>query len=344
MKRVVFLLHGVGRHDEKWSLPFQTRFKALIKALEVDGDFDPDPLLEELENTEFVELWYDDLYQKFVKVMLEREAEFIAALKFAGLTKLAKAFTTDSAEEDLVRDNIFDILLYRVMPEHRLMTRKKLALAMMATVQEHGTDDVEYTLVAHSLGTAIAHDTLQEMATEKGSPLRLGLTFTFRNLMMLANTSALLRNDFDPRESAVRPFVAPGDPGYVRFYWNFSHKWDPIAQIYGYEGYMKGQPSKRYNYTTISHFQAANIHAITHYLNDPAVHFRIFSGIYGKELVPDAYVKAMTQELPSKKLSEKATEALIAKLRPAVEPGGPPDADARSAGLIAIAKLLQEIV
>jgi hypothetical protein len=344
MKRVVFLLHGIGRHEEGWSSAFQTRFKTLVKALEADGDFDPDPLLEELENTEFVELWYDDLYQKFVEVMLEREPEFIAALKFAGLTKLAKVFTTDSGDEDFVRDNIFDVLLYRVMPEHRMMTRKKLALAMMGAIQQHGIDDVEYTLVAHSLGTAVAHDTLQEMATEKGSPLKLGLTFTFRNLMMLANTSALLRNDFDPRESLVRPFVAPGDPGYVRFYWNFSHKWDPVAQIYGYQGYMKGQPSKRYTYTTITHFQAANIHAITHYLNDPAVHFRMFSGIYGKDLVPDAYVNVMTQELPKRKLADKAIEGLIDKIRPAIEPVGPPDADARSAGLVAIAKLLPEIL
>ena len=41
MKRVVFLLHGVGRHDEKWSGSFQTRFKALVKGLEKDGEFKP---------------------------------------------------------------------------------------------------------------------------------------------------------------------------------------------------------------------------------------------------------------------------------------------------------------
>lgn len=344
MKRVVFLLHGVGRHEEGWASAFQTRFKGLVKGLEADGEFDPDPLIDELENTVFCELWYDDLYQKFVEVMLEREEEFIAALKFAGLTKLAKAFTANSDDENFARDNIFDVLLYRVMPEHRLMTRKKLALAIMSVVQENGIDDVEYTLIAHSLGTAVAHDTLQELATENGSPLKFGLMFSFRNLMMLANTSALLRNDFDPRESLVRPYIAQGDPGYVRFYWNFSHKWDPIAQIYGYEGYMKGQPSKRYNYTTISHFQSANIHGMTHYFNDPAVHIRMFSGIYGKDLMPDTYVKLMAKELPKKKLSQKATDALIDKIRPAIEPAASLGADARSAGLLAIAKLLPEIL
>ena len=344
MKRVVFLLHGVGRHEDGWSGPFQTRFKALVKGLEADGEFDPDPLIDELENTVFHELWYDDLYQKFVEIMLEREQEFIGALKFAGLTKLAKVFTTDSEDEDFVRDNIFDILLYRVMPEHRLMTRKKLALEMMGKVLEHGIDDVQYTLIAHSLGTAVAHDTLHEMATENGSPLKLGLTFSFRNLIMLANTSALLRNDFDPRESLIRPFIAPSDPGYTRFYWNFSHRWDPVAQIYSYEGYMKGQPSKRYTYTTISHFQSASIHAITHYLNDPAVHVRMFAGIYGKELVPDAYVKVMSEVAPKKKLAQKAIDALIDEIRPAIQPPGAPDPDARSAGLIAIARLLPEIV
>ena len=344
MKRVVFLLHGVGRHEEKWSSQFQTRFKTLAKGLEADDDFDPEPLAEEVDATVFHELWYDDLYQTFVKVMLQREADFIAALKFAGLTRLAKIFTTDADEENFVRDNIFDVLLYRVMPEHRLMTRNKLAIAIMSAVLQHGIDDVEYTLVAHSLGTAVAHDTLQELATQSGSPLRLGLTFSFRNLMMLANTSALLRNDFDPRESLVRPFVAPSDPGYVRFYWNFAHRWDPVAQIYSYEGYMKGQPSKRYTYTTISHFQGANIHAMSHYLNDPAVHMRMFAGIYGKDLLPDAYVKAMVQEVPNKKLSNAATDALIAKIQPAIEPPGFPDPDQRSAGLIAIAKLLPEVL
>ena len=344
MKRVIFIVHGVGRHNAGWSQEFSKRFKALLNALEEDDGFERAPLVAELKNTTFVEVLYDDIYQQFVAVMLEREGAFIEALQFAGLKSLAKLFTTDSAEKSAVRDNIFDILVYRAMREHRLMTRKHVALQMMKAVRELGTDEVEYSVVAHSMGTAVMHDTLQEMATESGSPLRHGFAFSFKNLAMVANTSALLRNDFDPRESLVRPFIAVNDPGYVTSYLNFSHKFDPVAQIYSYEGYMKGQPAKRYTYATISHIQEKNIHALLHYLNDPGVYIRLFNAIYGKKLVPDAYVKAVAMQAPGKTLKQEAADALIGKITLAIQPAGPPDPDERSAGLIAIAKLLPEVV
>jgi hypothetical protein len=344
MKRVVFVVHGIGRHDATWSKSFTRKFRDLLGALEADDGFDPDPLQEALEETVFEELLYDDLFQQAAAVMLEREAAFIEGLKFAGLNKLAKIFTTDASEAQFLRDNIFDILIYRAMREHRLMTRKHVGLQILRAVQKHGRDDVEYSVIAHSMGTAVIHDTLQEVATESGSPLRHGLTFEIRNLVMIANTSALLRNDFDPRESLIRPFVGPHDPGYVGHYWNFSHKYDPVAQIYSYEKYMKGQPSKRYTYRTVSHFQARNIHGLTHYLGDPQVYGRLFSAVYGKKLVPDTYVTALSRQEPPKSMAAAGRERLVELIEPFLETPETPDPDSRSSGLIAIAKLLPEVL
>lgn len=342
MKRVVFVIHGIGRHEEGWSKAFSTGFGTLLGALEADEDFDPEPLLQALEQTVFIEITYDDIYRRSVNVMLQRDADLIAGLRVAGLNRLATLLTTDADEAHFVRDNIFDVLVYRAMREHRAMTRKHVLQQIHRAVDEHGTDELEYSVVAHSMGTAVAHDALHEMATEPGSPLRHGLTFAIKNLVMIANTSALLRSDYDPAQSLVRPFIGPNDPGYVNYYWNFSHRYDPVAQIYSYQRYMKDHSPKRFTFATIDHVQAKNIHALTHYLNDPGVHMRLFSAVYGRSLLPDAYRDARASLVPRNSLSATVRDALVARIEADLHPVSP-DPDERSAGLIVIARHLREI-
>jgi hypothetical protein len=314
-----------------------------LNALEPADDFEPDALASHLEETQFVEILYDDLFQQFAARMLQQSEQLITGLRSAGLGRLATLFTTDAQEANFVRDNIFDVLIYRAMREHRLMTRKHVALQIANVLRAHIGEDVEYSIIAHSLGTAVMHDALQEMATESGSPFQFGL-FSFANLVMIANTSAVLRNDFDPRESFIRPFVRPMDPGYVTRYWNISHKFDPVAQIGSYERFMKGQSLKRFTFTTIEHFQSASIHSIIHYLNDPAVHIRLFQAVYGDRLVPETYVAAISTLRPGMSLATAAIDELKTRLAAAFLPPAVPAPADRSMDFITLAKLLPEVV
>ena len=345
MKRVLFLVHGVGRHDKDWSAEVVETIQNMSSLLQSDATsgFSVDTLTQAVDETDFVQLYYDDLFQAFAKKMLERSHEFISALKFAGLAGLAKLFTSDADEANFVRDSVFDILIYRAMKEHRFMTHRRLSDQIYKKIDEYGIDGAEYSIVAHSLGTAVIHDTLHEMSIEPGSPVQTGL-FQFRNLFMVANTSALLRNDYDPRTSNIRPFVAPNQVGYVRFYRNFAHRFDPIAQIYSYHDYMKNASTKRFNHITVEHFLDKNIHGYKHYLQSPKVHVPLFAGLYGSKVVPVAFRKQALKMKPEDTLSELAKSELKEKLKPLVNPKKQPGKDDRSSAIITIAKFLKEII
>jgi hypothetical protein len=304
MKRVLFLLHGIGRHDKGWSDEVVEVLKDKAAELETDTalGFSAPRFQAELAEAEFVELLYDDLYQKFVERMLQREEDFIKALKTAGFGALGKIFTTDASQKDFIRDNIFDIVIYYAMKEHRYATRKWLAAQVYARLIEHGIVDVEYSLMAHSLGTVVAHDLLQEMATESGSPWRWGSAFKFKNLFMVSNTSALLRNDYPPRRSLVRPWLSwevGKPPGYIYRYFDFAHKFDPVCQLFSYQKYVDAEKTSRDVFVTVKHFQSPNIHGYTHYLSHPSVHMAVLNAVFGDGLLPPAYVKSVIEAAPA---------------------------------------------
>jgi hypothetical protein len=343
MKRVLFLLHGIGRHEANWSA------EVVKKIRDLAGSFQNDPptgfasaaLEDELGETEFVELCYDDLFQEFVKTIFERRAQFIDALRLGGLSPIADIFTTNAAAANTLRDNLTDILFYRAMKEHRAFVRKHVALQMVQKIQQRGVDDVAYSVMAHSLGTAVMHDTLQEMSTEPGSPFQLGLPFRINNLFMVANTSFLLRTEYDPVNSNVRPFIAPNDSGYVFRYVDFAHRFDPVAQLFGYAAAMKNLPRQRFSFVTVDHFRAINIHAYTHYLSDARVHTRLFQSLYGPQVFPQAFAAKLNSQPAPGGIAPDVRNDLIARLTQLI---GGVDLGNLSAPLVAIASIIKELI
>ncbi len=212
------------------------------------------------------------------------------------------------------------------MKDHRNATRNHLMLQIYKVLQEEGVDvdEVQYSVMAHSLGTVVMHDTLQEMSIDAGSAYQLGNEFHVHRLFMLANTSALLQTNHDPRKTHVRPFIAPFDPGYVRHYYDFAHKFDPVAQFFSYKRYMRKEPDQGFTFVAVDHFQEANIHGYTHYLSDPRVYMRVLQGLYGRRIVPTPYVKKKVEELPADAVAEnkkkKLVQALLRGLGDRLEP------------------------
>lgn len=301
MKRVLFLAHGVGNHSnepgKEWWKGEVEKIKEVAGSLTDDAEsgFEAGQLQEAVDNTVFVGLTYDDLLSEFVKTLFEQDEDLKEALRLVGFDELANFFD-QAADKQFLRDYLFDILIYRGMREHRGHIRRHLLDQIYPTLQQEGTRKVEYSVMAHSLGTVVMHDTVHLMSIDEGSVYRLGSPFYFSNIFMVANTSALLRNEYDPRESSVRPYVGRNDPGYVDFYFDFAHKLDPVAQFYSFDGYVQGRMKKQYKHVEVDHFQQLNIHGYTHYLSDPRVYLNIFWGLYGDEVVPSAYLAKNTQD------------------------------------------------
>lgn len=344
-KHVLFLAHGIGRHASDWSAELIDGLKETAGSLPADPatGFDPARLLEAIDATSFVPLWYDDLYAEAAQRMLERPEALITGLQAAGLGTLARLFRLKEDDATALETHIFDVIIYRAMREYRYCTRKHVTVQMLRAMQKHGVGaGVEYSVMAHSLGTAVMHDTLHELATERGSPYQLGSSFRVHNLFMIANTSALLRNDYDPRASLVRPLIGEFDPGYVDFYFDFAHRWDPVAQLYSYRRYMKNYDAARCVYVTTDGFRQANIHAYSHYLTDPRVYGWVLGALYGDRLVPIPFRQKLLDEAVKDTIDPGLRERIIEKLRHLVDSPLGEDAEGRSEALLRIAKFLKE--
>ncbi len=72
-----------------------------------------------MSQVKFVELYYDDFLQEATRKAFEQRSETIAYFKSVGLSGLDELFTTDTSQDDFLRDNIFDVVVYRLYQEHR---------------------------------------------------------------------------------------------------------------------------------------------------------------------------------------------------------------------------------
>lgn len=305
MKRVLFLVHGIGRKvSTTWADDEIALMKGLPGSLAVSPEAGFDnakkaALVDAVENhTHFVPLNFDDKYREYVARMVGRKSEFVGKIRDAGFPQLSRLFTDTPDEANVLRDNLFDILIYYAMKDHRNATRQLVSGQIEEKVRDFterfSGEDIEFSMMAHSLGTTVAHDALEVLCTKPGSNLRYGLGFWFQNIFMVANTSAYLRTEYDPRTSHVRPFlsVAQGKRGYTLNYWDFAHRFDPVAQLpFSYQRYVQDLPPEGYEFVTVDRFQGANIHSLTHYLNDPRVHLPVLHGLYGEKFLPKAYLK-----------------------------------------------------
>lgn len=306
MKRVLFLAHGIGEFDDsevnkpwwqKVRVVLDQKVTKLVESPEINGA----ALRTAFDETVFVGLNYDDRMRELVATMTARDQEFVARLKgIKGLGALAPVFTGSKEKQNFLHTHVFDLLIYRTMPEHRGFIREDLKQEMREAFKLHGTaPETKYSVMAHSLGTVVMHDVLHELSANPREGVRLGSGFRLHNLFMIANTSALLRDGYDPRTSNVRPKLAEFEAGYVERYWDFAHKLDPVAQFFSFRSYMKDLKKellKGFEFVTVDHFLEPNIHSYTHYLRDPRVHLRIFHGLYGEDVLPRQVIDQSDKE------------------------------------------------
>lgn len=248
-KHVLFLAHGIGRHASDWSAELIDGLKETAGSLPADPatGFDPARLLEAIDATSFVPLWYDDLYAEAAQRMRERPEALITGLQAAGLGTLARLFRLKEDDATALETHIFDVII-----------------------------------------------------------------------------------------------IGEFDPGYVDFYFDFAHRWDPVAQLYSYRRYMKNYDAARCVYVTTDGFRQANIHAYSHYLTDPRVYGWVLGALYGDRLVPIPFRQKLLDEAVKDTIDPGLRERIIEKLRHLVDSPLGEDAEGRSEALLRIAKFLKE--
>ncbi len=285
-KNPLFVVHGMGVHAPGWEVEVKSKLEEVAGRYAAFASA-PAGLWDLIE---LVPVGYDDILSNAVD-QWRTNAGGIAdfAKTNAVFDGFDAQFLEDFANDDpnFFWTHVVDVVLYRFFDLYRGAIRARVAeqiVAKVRTLPSQAFDDC--TVLAHSLGTAVTHDTLHLLATEKfgGASAPFDpLSSRFRGIVMLANTSRLLQTDIKAYESVVRGGPRTSSLSNCSQFVNWRHEWDPVCLV------RRFAPDKwpaAFNWIdSVSHFRDWNVHDMTHYLDNPRIHIPLINLASGKDVV-----------------------------------------------------------
>ncbi len=280
MAPILFLVHGMGQHAPGWSKEIKDKLNSTAKRYPSFAGY-----LAQRNKTEFtdlvvcVEITYDDVLSDYVARLKSDMQQFSTTAGQVGMPGIFDWYQHHATpdEQAFFWSHCSDVFAYCCFGELRTATQVRV-MKQIADVLGAG-NGVRASVLSHSLGTAVAHDSLAELGTQ-GWDGQSGLSasggFRFHSLYTVANVSHLLQKS-DVYTSCVRPASA-GAPCYCENFFDFHHDFDPITWAGRFtppgawgDGYVL-EPH-------LHHFGRLNVHDFAHYLDHPAVHTTIINDV-----------------------------------------------------------------
>lgn len=291
MAHLLFVMHGMGRHVPDWA---ETTVDLLhgLPAMYDYAWFEQNGSLD--EHVEIVPIAYDAVFDHHLqewgansRALREKAAEFGVDISGA-LGWLERASAT---EQNFFWTHVVDVLLYRffsiVTAEVRLRVRLQITEVLEARMR--GGAIVSASVLAHSLGTSVAHDSLallgsQPVQTDLGpNSAWMVRNHRFANVFMCANVSRVLETQPKVYESVMRP-PGGGAESYVDAYYNFRHELDPFPMVRQFAP-VGWSPTRFVAAEESEKVLQFNVHGLEHYLEDPRVHIPILRATIGHWVV-----------------------------------------------------------
>lgn len=331
-KHLIVFVHGMGVHKEGWSDPAWNILKESASAfsnLPHGARFD----------TQFqrVEVVYDNVFENYRKRWKEDTSQIVKLLQQSGGTPPAIIDKVLKASAILGKDNFFtthllDVVMYRylslVRQPVRISVARQISDALKKSGMGNGTD-VQWSVIPHSLGTSVAHDTLHYMFAGGQSEIEVlsAEAFAPQCGFFVANVSRLLQDTPDVYLSLVRPALNK-ITGILQYYVNVKHIYDPFPKPRPFapggswlDGSTSAKKPARYQQIEINAVLDKNVHALEHYLMNPKVHIALFRALYGMpDIITDSEEDAALQAFTSRAASVKldAVKAELLKLAESV--------------------------
>jgi hypothetical protein len=293
----VLCIHGIGKHADDW---VRTKdegethsFEDLARqawerypATKKKGAFDDRVRLHSIH--------YDDEINKIFANWEEQANKLKEGLALSPLLLDQAAWFTDAVdkasgaknEADWRYTHLMDLLLFVASPSIQDRLVAYVGAQIAALVKEHHAAG-PISVIAHSMGCAMAHKAIQalyneEVETPMGRQSLKG-DFKFEHVCMVANTSyALSRDRANHYKGMVRPSLTAGQG--CCFSWiNANHQLDPVGRFQRFDhrkdpSWLDPRIEGRgwHRDIVLSRISAKNIHALTHYFRDPALHIPFF--------------------------------------------------------------------
>lgn len=299
-KHLLFLIHGIGVHETDWAEAVDGPVKTLQKVSRQYPYFQSKPLEERVE---FAPIHYDQIFQEIAS-RCQQEVAQIDQLDPTGTFSRSLSWMASAGEKEknFLWSHVADLAMYRFCPLYRQRVRSHVIAEIAGRIEQAFEADGSATasVLAHSMGTAVAHDSLHLLGTvrwgERANPLNPA-HWRFNHLFMVANTSRLLQTEDREMKKVYESIVRPGpveDPdSYCATYWNFRHEADPVPFPRMFD------PAGWKNYTSIPvrHYYEPNVHNLSHYLLNPRVHIPILRRLTSpKGVTPEEEIAAINPD------------------------------------------------
>lgn len=275
MANRLFLVHGMGKHEAGWHQPVE----ALLR--EIYGRYRVARFVSFDERFEVVPIGYDDIFRDLL-ARWQQDAAAIGPLAEgvgAGQVENLVGWLRGVDPDQFVWSHAADVLLYRLFFDVRQTVRTAVARQIADAIVDLKANET-WSVIAHSLGTAVVHDALDMLWTGT-LPGGGGTGFSAAQnkaqlVMMVSNVSRVLETSPDVYESTVRPGDA-FDAGAGCFHFlNARHRYDPFALPRRFDPLAWPRPDSialgRYLPVEVDHIHQSNVHSLEHYLANPRVH------------------------------------------------------------------------
>ncbi len=277
-KFTLFMVHGIGEHrDAGW---------AFDAAALLDLAWERSVSLETnlTDHVDIVPITYDDIFDDYLSDYEDvASAVFSDALNITGKEKEQIATALESAkvaQRPKLLSYICDVLLYK-MDIVKEQVNVRVARQLYEKIASLGSED-NFGIVAHSLGTRVINDTLQNIRSGKSDQANFYKQgYRLKFLMQVSDVTDLFGLPFNQDKYPPKDVYSYDTYDYLR---TVTNRFDPIARMIPTrldhwpsgrltEEYM-GRPA--YKDILIDHVHEINVHGLTHYMLHPEITDEIF--------------------------------------------------------------------
>jgi len=291
----LFLVHGMGLQQDGWEKPLREHLGNLFQKYSRLGVANLEDLFD------VIPIQYDVVFRNLV-TRWQNDAQAFGAAEAATsplVGKLTGWLQDAGNNENKLWTHPVDVLLYRFFPDVRQAVKTRVANQIMPVLQNLKASET-WSVVAHSLGTAVTHDTLDMIwsgTLPDGSPT--GMNERNRQaqaIVMVANTSRVLQTTVKAYESKVAPGPA-GKAGRGCFqYLTCYHRLDPFTWVDPFRPELwpdrAAVDQALYQFLEADHIYDWNLHDAVHYLLNP----KLFVPVLRALTMPTAVTKKVEKD------------------------------------------------
>lgn len=329
-RHVLFVVHGMGICDPaSWTGEVEAKLTEVARRYE-QKHF---PMEYLKNNVVVVPIKYGDILSAKVaewQADADDLGSFATAHNIDDQGLLNWLQTSDDTKRKFLWSHLSHVILYRFFPLIRERIRVSVIRQFMDGIDREfvGQSECRCSVLAHSLGTAVAHDCLHILGSKPTwRDPETGVERTnafqpddcrFSGIFMVANVSRLLQTNIDAHTSIVRPGPSLDPGSYCASYYNVKNLLDPIPMPFpfGPRDWQQAPVG-----VDVHHLRDWNIHSLEHYLDNPNVHIPLLRKLAGNRTIgrADEFVANQAYEqFDFEKMPDGKTKAVLMDIQAVV--------------------------